>query len=80
MTAEDAVSSHSISPPRHWAPTWRIDDGEVGAVLVLDAHDDLPCPELLLGLQPVVLALDVVLRGEVWGCGQWSRSRACSGA
>ena len=42
-------------------PTGCVNDGEVGAVLVLDAHDDFACPELLLRFQPVVLALDVVL-------------------
>ena len=54
-------------PPLPQFLTGCVNDGEVGAVLVLDAYDDLPRPELLLGLQTVVLALDVVLmveRGE----------------
>lgn len=41
--------------------TWSIDDGQVGAVLVLNAHDNLPGPELLLSFQTVVLSLNVVL-------------------
>lgn len=43
-------------------PTWRVDDGEVGAVLVLDLHHDLLGPELALRLQPRVLRLDVLLQ------------------
>jgi hypothetical protein len=39
-----------------------VDDGEVGAVLVLDLDHDLLGPELLLALQARVLVLDVLLR------------------
>ncbi len=44
-------------------PTWRVDDREVGAELVLNLDHDLLGPELLLSLQPGVLDLDVLLRG-----------------
>ena len=40
-----------------------VDDGEVRAVLVFDADDYFTGPELLLGLEAVVLTLDVVLEG-----------------
>mmetsp|Transcript_10581 Transcript_10581/g.29129 ORF Transcript_10581/g.29129 Transcript_10581/m.29129 type:complete len:579 (+) Transcript_10581:741-2477(+) len=40
---------------------WRVDDGQIGTVLVLDAHDDLLGPELALEVEARVLALDVVL-------------------
>ena len=44
--------------------TRRVDDGEVGAVLVFDADDDLSRPELLLRLQAAVLTLNVILKNE----------------
>ena len=47
------------------APTWGVDDGQVGAELVLDLDDDFLGPELLLALQPPVLSLNVLLQ---WAC------------
>ena len=43
------------------AHTWRVDDGQVWAVLVFNLDDDLLRPELALSLQPCVLKLDVGL-------------------
>lgn len=43
--------------------TWSVDDGQIGAVLVLDLNHDLLGPELLLPLQPLVLILNVLLQG-----------------
>ena len=40
---------------------WGVNDGEVGAELVLDLDHDLFGPELLLALQPGILVLDIVL-------------------
>ena len=42
--------------------TGRVDDREVGAVLVLDAHDHLLGPELLLRLEALVLGGDIFLQ------------------
>ena len=51
-----------------------VDDGEVGAELVLDLDDDLLGPELVLPLQPRVLVLDVFLDRALggWAVGQFT--------
>ncbi len=51
-------SQHQAAATRR---AWCVDDGEVGAELVLDLDDDLLGPELVLPLQPRVLVLDVLL-------------------
>ena len=59
------VSSVTFGQKQAWHAvglTWRVDDGEVWTVLVLDFHDDLLRPELLLALQARVLVLDVLLQ------------------
>lgn len=43
--------------------TWGINDGQVGAVLVLDLDHNLLGPELLLPLQALVLVFNVLLQG-----------------
>lgn len=42
--------------------TWCVNDGQVGAVLVLDLDHDFLGPELLLPLQPGILVLNVFLQ------------------
>jgi hypothetical protein len=72
---ELALIHTSLPPVMHTRlPTWRVYDGQVGAVLVLDAHDDLPGPELLLGLQAVVLGFNIVLKQCIVNepqCAEW---------
>lgn len=48
--------------PQQKALTWSVDDGQVGAELVLDLDHNLSLPELLLALQTGVLVLNVLLR------------------
>ena len=43
------------------AVTWGVNDGQVGAELVLNLDDDLFGPELLFTLQSCILVLNVVL-------------------
>ena len=41
--------------------TWSVNDGQVGAVFVLDLDHNLLRPELLLSLQAPILIFNVVL-------------------
>lgn len=67
--ATEAPRNLALSCVRpHWPPgllrvfrTWRVNDGQVGTELVLDAHHNLLGPELCLAVQPCILVLDVVL-------------------
>lgn len=63
-TTPPTHTQHALTRP---APrrAWRVDDGQVGAVLVLNAHHDLAAPKLLLLLEPLVLLVDVLLHGTV---------------
>lgn len=45
--------------------TWGIDDGQVGAKLVLNFDNNLLGPELLLALQSGILTLNIVLHSAV---------------
>lgn len=47
--------------------TWGVDDGQVGAVLVLNLDHNLLGPELLLPLQPLIFILNVLLQGTSSG-------------
>ena len=48
--------------------TWCVNDGQIGAVFVLNLDHNLLRPELLLPLQAAILVLNVVLRHASSAC------------
>lgn len=60
---------------RSKALTWSINDGQVGAELVLDFDNNLALPELVLPFQSCILILDVFLQHQRWS---WTAYRSLS--